>query len=294
MYYRRKIILALLKNSGGQLTKIDLQKLLFLFTNLQEKPAYDFLPFKYGCYSPLATQDLKTMVKYGMIEEQETIWALKTQTNYFCELNKNDQKELLNFTDQFKNLRGNHLVRHVYKEFPFFAIKSEIKNKILSTSELKKVEKSTPHKEEPCLFTIGYEGKSIEKYVTQLIHEDVKVLCDIRKNPLSMKFGFSKNQLKGILEAVGIEYLQVSGLGIESADRKELKTHADYEKLFQVYEKTTLVTNQKDLNLLANTLAAKKRIALTCFEADHQSCHRSRTANALLPFLPKNINLIHL
>ena len=294
MYYRRKVLLALLENSGGRLSKTDLQKLLFLFTNLQDEPVYDFLPFKYGCYSPLATQDLKTMVKYDMVEEQETGWVLKTKTNYSRELKNNDQKELLNFTHQFRNLRGTNLVRYVYKEYPFFAIKSEIKDDILTKNELKKVEKSTPHKEEPCLFTIGYEGKSVEKYVTQLIHEDVKVLCDIRKNPLSMKFGFSKNQLKGILEAVGIEYLPVSGLGIESADRKELKTPADYEKLFLVYEKTTLVTNQKDLNLLANTLASKKRIALTCFEADHHSCHRSRTANALLPILPKNINLIHL
>lgn len=294
MYYRRKVLLALLENSGGRLSKTDLQKLLFLFTILQEEPVYDFLPFKYGCYSPQATQDLKTMVKYDMVEEQETGWVLKTKTNYSRELKNNDQKELLNFTHQFRNLRGTNLVRYVYKEYPFFAIKSEIKDDILTKNELKKVEKSTPHKEEPCLFTIGYEGKSVEKYITQLIHEDVKVLCDIRKNPLSMKFGFSKNQLKGILEAVGIEYLPVSGLGIESADRKELKTPADYEKLFLVYENTTLVTNQKDLNLLANTLASKKRIALTCFEADHHSCHRSRTANALLPILPKNTNLVHL
>lgn len=294
MYYRRKVILALLENSGGRLSKTDLQKLLFLFTSMQEEPVYDFLPFKYGCYSPLATQDLKTMAKYNMVEEQETGWALKTKVNYFLELKSNDQKNLLSFIHQFKNLRGTNLVRHVYKEYPFFAIKSEIKNEILTKDELKKVEKSTPHKEEPCLFTIGYEGKSVEKFITQLINEDVKVLCDIRKNPLSMKFGFSKNQLKGILEAVGIEYLAISGLGIESGDRKSLKTPADYENLFLVYENTTLVTNQKDLSLLACTLKSKKRIALTCFEADHHSCHRSRTAKALLSILPKNINLIHL
>ena len=47
--------------------------------------------------------------------------------------------------------------------------------------------------------------------MTDLIREDVKLLCDVRKNPLSMKFGFSKNQLKGILEGVGIEYIHKVG-----------------------------------------------------------------------------------
>jgi len=294
MYYRRKIILALLKSVGGRLGKTDLQKLLFLFVANQKQPSFDFLPFKFGCFSPQATQDLKTMTKYGLVEELDIGWVLKSDVDYTNTLKSEDQKELLNFNIKYKTLRGDKLIHHVYTHHPFFAIKSEIKSKILSDSEIKEVHKLIPVIKESCLFTIGYEGKSVEKYVTHLIKEDVKVLCDIRKNPLSMKFGFSKNQLKGILEAVGIEYLQVSGLGIESANRKELNSPNDYELLFKTYEKTTLVQNHKDLDLIANTLSQKKRVALTCFEADHHFCHRSRTANALLPLIDKHTPLVHL
>jgi len=50
------------------------------------------------------------------------------------------------------------------------------------------------------LFTIGYEGISLEEYFNRLIKNDVKVLVDVRNNPLSMKFGFSKTQLKRFCE----------------------------------------------------------------------------------------------
>jgi hypothetical protein len=50
MFYRRKIILALLQAFDNQLEKIALQKLLFLFTNRQLKPEYEFVPYLYGCY----------------------------------------------------------------------------------------------------------------------------------------------------------------------------------------------------------------------------------------------------
>jgi hypothetical protein len=42
MFYRRKIILALLQLFEGELDKIRLQKLLFLFTQRQQKPEYRF------------------------------------------------------------------------------------------------------------------------------------------------------------------------------------------------------------------------------------------------------------
>ena len=43
--------------------------------------------------------------------------------------------------------------------------------------------------------TIGYEGLSLEQYIVTLLINDVRVLCDVRKNAYSQKFGFSKNQL---------------------------------------------------------------------------------------------------
>jgi uncharacterized protein YwgA len=67
MYYRRKIRLALLEIFDGKLEKIRLQKLLFLFSQRQTKAEYDFIPYKYECYSYSATADLTTMVRKGFL-----------------------------------------------------------------------------------------------------------------------------------------------------------------------------------------------------------------------------------
>lgn len=58
MYYRRKILLSLLEVFGNDLEKIRLQKLLLLFTQKQETAAYDFVPYKFGCFSFHANADL--------------------------------------------------------------------------------------------------------------------------------------------------------------------------------------------------------------------------------------------
>lgn len=82
MYYRRKVILALLESFGGDLEKISFQKLLFLFTRNQEKPAFDFVPYKQGCFSFQSYADMRTMMKYNMVAEGKDQWIKTDKTNY--------------------------------------------------------------------------------------------------------------------------------------------------------------------------------------------------------------------
>ncbi|WP_375634695.1 MULTISPECIES: DUF488 family protein [unclassified Bartonella] len=56
-------------------------------------------------------------------------------------------------------------------------------------------------------FTIGYERKSFEDYFNQLIKNNIKLLYDIRKNPISRKYGFSKRQLEKVVNNIDIEYM---------------------------------------------------------------------------------------
>ena len=71
LYYRRKILLALLEVFDGQLTAKSLQKYLFLFTRAQLVKSFDFIHYRYGCFSFQANQDLSTMAKYGYISIEE-------------------------------------------------------------------------------------------------------------------------------------------------------------------------------------------------------------------------------
>ena len=123
------------------------------------------------------------------------------------------------------------------------------------------------------LFTIGYEGISFEAYANQLIKNNVRLLCDVRRNPLSRKFGFSKSSLGMMLPRLGIVYLHIPELGIPSELRRSLDTEDDYARLFADYRKK-LPAQSGSLAKVEQLLRQHKRIALTCFEKEHTSCHR--------------------
>ncbi len=294
MYYRRKIILALVQQFGGALSRTDLQKLLFLFSQTQSEPSFHFVPYKYGCFSFQANQDVSTMIKYNQIEDSNSKWKIIDNTSYIHQLKFDDKVGLINLYNKFQDFHGEVLIKYVYEKYPYYAINSEIAERILDTEHFQYVSSFKPQKSDFVIFTIGYEGKSVEEYVNQLIKEDVKVLCDVRKNPLSMKYGFSKNQIRNIVENVGIKYLHLPELGIESSKRQELKSPEDYNKLLADYVENILPKNNSGIDKLADNLQKFKRIALTCFEADYQCCHRSRTAEALHNNLNNCYNIQHI
>jgi uncharacterized protein (DUF488 family) len=96
-----------------------------------------------------------------------------------------------------------------------------------------------------------------------------------------MKYGFSKKPLKTACEGVGIDYIHIPEVGIESDKRHGLNTQADYDKLFKIYKLDTLpqqTAKQEEILLL---LKNKKRIALTCFEANIHHCHRKHLAESI-------------
>jgi len=72
----------------------------------------------------------------------------------------------------------------------------------------------------------------------------VTILCDVRRNALSRKYGFSKKTLGNACQNLGIRYEHLPELGIASARRKELHTQADYDRLFSAYEEDTLKHQQ--------------------------------------------------
>lgn len=281
MFYRRKIILALLQLFDGQLDKIRLQKLLFLFANNQAKAEYDFIPYKFGCYSYSANADMTAMVTRGFLTEDEKTFAKKDPTDYLKQLKPADLKLLQDVKNNYGKMSANTLMKHTYINFPFYAIKSEVAEKILSEEELEKIAKAKPKSNKTVLFTIGYEGISLEEYLVRLLKNDVKVLVDVRNNPLSMKYGFSKSQLKKYCSSLGIDYVHIPEVGIQGDQRQELNTQSDYDKLFAVYRKKNLTQTITQQQQILNLLKQHKRIALTCFEANICQCHRKHLAEAI-------------
>lgn len=281
MFYRRKIILALLQLFDGQLDKIRLQKLLFLFSLKQTKSEYDFVPYKYGCYSYSANADLITMVSKGLLADTQKHFSRLDKTDYLKLLKPDDLKHLHEVKKEYGKMSANTLMKHTYIHYPFYATRSEVAADILDKTELEKVRAAKPTGTKTILFTIGYEGISLEEYLVRLLKNDVKVLVDVRNNPLSMKYGFSKTLLKRYCESLGVQYVHIPEVGIQSEQRQELNTQADYDKLFSVYRKNNLTKTVDSQTQILNLLKENKRIALTCFEANICQCHRKHLAEAI-------------
>jgi uncharacterized protein (DUF488 family) len=295
MYYRRKILLSLIQVFEGELEKIQLQKLLFLYTRFQkERKTYDFVPYKYGCFSFQANSDLSTLKKYGIVSETTKSWKKEDEVNYLNELTKEDKKIISDFRIIYANKSSDDLIKLTYKRYPYFAINSTIAKDYLDETEFNNLNNYRSFEEETVLFTIGYEGISLESYLNKLIKNNIKVLCDVRKNALSMKYGFSKTQLKNACNGVGIEYVHIPEVGIDSDQRQELKSQSDYDVLFEKYKENNLtktVTNQVEI---LDLLKQNRRIALTCFEADICQCHRKHLSEAITNLKDFKYKLEHL
>lgn len=282
MFYRRKFILALLKELGGELNSTQFQKYLFLATRQQETKSFDFVPYYYGCFSFQANQDILIMTKQGLLAEAESRISLVDNKYYFQELTIFDQVIVREIKEKFGDIPLNDLIHYTYVNYPFYATKSTIAKDILTPDELVKVEKQKRHYSESKLFTIGYEGKSLEHYLDYLIINDIRVLCDVRKNAYSQKYGFTEYQLERACKGIGIKYIHIPELGIESDMRQNLSTQADYDVLFDYYEKNTLPKNWNYLLKVRDVINQEGRVALTCFEQNPKQCHRSRVAKALM------------
>lgn len=282
MYYRRKILLALLESFDNKLDKIRLQKLLMLVSKQQLKPDFHFVPYKYGCYSFQATADLQTMSKYHQVTLQCNDWIKTDTVNYLSGLKDRDRQAMRYIKQMYGDKTNEELIRITYVKYPHLAINSVMAKDKLSAEEYSKVLAAKPNSDKTVLFTIGYEGLSLEEYINKLIVNDIKVLCDVRKNSYSMKFGFSKSQLQTACTGVGIEFVHIPQLGIDSDKRQELKTQSDYDKLFAQYCTDVLSQTHAYQDIILDLIAKNKRVALTCFEANIYQCHRKHLADALV------------
>ncbi|WP_026316247.1 DUF488 family protein [Actinokineospora enzanensis] len=122
---------------------------------------------------------------------------------------------------------------------------------------------------------VGYEGRGVDEVLGDLVQRGVRTLVDVRLTPLSRKRGFSKRALAEAAASVGIDYVHLRGLGNPKENRPGFAgdatalaaARANYRDL------VTADTAAGDLARIAK-LAAAGPVALLCFEADEQRCHR--------------------
>ncbi len=282
LYVRQKLLLNLLQAAGGSLAATDLQKLLFLYTGKWEKePSFQFVPYRFGCFSFQSYADRNALLSKGLLEPTENgAWKISPKAKPYTSVQ--EVARLKVFVSKVVPERGDALVARVYRDSPFYASRSEILERVIpDAAERQAILAASPNQKKPGVFTIGYEGDSIDGYLSRLIRNNIRLLCDVRRNPLSRKTGFSKNQLATYCERVGIAYRHIPELGIPGHRRRELNTREDYELLFEEYEREDLPLAGESIAELAGLLKQYSRIALTCFEKDHEFCHRHCVAEEM-------------
>jgi uncharacterized protein (DUF488 family) len=283
LFERQRLLLALVDALGAPVAQTDFQKLLFLYTREWEtEPSYDFVPYQYGGFSFSSYADKRRLIERGLLVEDEQRWELTDVGRKAIFPDRALRERAKRFATNRGTLRGDALIAEVYRRHPYYATRSKIVNRVLrSASDRARVEAAQPVKRGPGLVTIGYEGKSLEAYLNLLLQDSVTLLCDVRRNPLSRKYGFSKSTLKNACENVGLCYEHLPELGIASEERRELNTQADYDALFAAYEKQSLPQQGAALARIRRWIEEGERVALTCYEAQPCQCHRHCIAEAL-------------
>jgi uncharacterized protein (DUF488 family) len=130
----------------------------------------------------------------------------------------------------------------------------------------------------PALFTFGYEGLDIDRFIERLNEAQVKLVVDVRELPLSRKKGFSKSSFREQLSFAGIAYEHWSALGCPRSVRDAYKANGDWTEYTRGFL-AHLISVQTEVQALAR-LAKAQRVCLVCFEADFEACHRTYVARA--------------
>jgi uncharacterized protein (DUF488 family) len=141
------------------------------------------------------------------------------------------------------------------------------------------------------LYTVGYEGRSLDEVLKALEGAKVRRLVDVRELPLSRRRGFSKTALSEALAAVGIEYVHVRPLGNPKENRDRYRA-GDVEGGAEVFRRRLANGSRSALLELAASVG-EDAACLMCFERDHAVCHRSVIVDAVRELRPE-LSIRHL
>jgi uncharacterized protein (DUF488 family) len=131
--------------------------------------------------------------------------------------------------------------------------------------------------------TIGHSTHSIEEFIRMLVAHGIRQLVDVRTVPRSRRNPqFNRENLPASLEAAGIGYLHIPGLGGLRHPRKDSMNTGWRNASFRGYANYMQTPEfRENLDHLIQ-LAREAPSAIMCAEAVPWRCHRSLIADALV------------
>ncbi len=277
MLNRQKCLLYLIDQAQRPVTHLELTKWAFLLAH--ETPSgggssfYDFLPYLYGPFSFALFREADKLVRSGylldtVIKRKEG-WKLAPDPPVGkTALPSGVRSDATGLVRRFADKAPDELINYVYERFPWYTANSQIR-------QLEK-RRVAP----PAIYTIGYEGCSIDRLLNSLMRKGIQRIIDVRRNPVARRYGFHKSTLTRLCGRFDINYVHMPEVGIPSELRRNLDGPDDYAALFDKYERE-LLPRQSDALANISKLMSDKPTALMCMEADPAMCHRSRVAKTV-------------
>jgi uncharacterized protein (DUF488 family) len=284
MLSRQKAVLSVMKHAGRPVGRTELMKWCFLLrTESATKGGnsfYDFVPYKFGPFSFAMYQELSKLEATSFVQSDGEMWCLNwDQSADVAYGNFALEREITRIVASFGKLSSEELLQYVYQKYPWFTVNSERQR--LRDRPTSKV----------AVFTVGYEGISVDRLLNRLIKGGIERLIDVRNNPVARRYGFHKSTLSRLLNRLDIDYRHFAQLGIKSTVRQLYTFDGDRDIMFEQYEADTLRTESVAVHAVSDFIRERPS-ALLCMEAEPGNCHRSRLARrvAELTSLP----IIHL
>lgn len=263
---RQKVLLHYMRTIGS-CSRIRLAKTMFLMGREGVLPGnfkfYGFVPSKFGPYSFELFHDIDWMIEKGMVFANDVNVSFVAGDEAISD---ELSDAVYGFFERFDSFNDGALVDHVYDKYPEYTILSKRPKCIYSRDRVG-------------AFTTGYEGLSVDEFLTMLLGEKTQVLADVRERPWSMKYGFTRSTLERLCTNVGIEYISIPALGIPGEFRKELNSWQDYKELFDRFR--PVIESKKDELSRLCSITEHKRVAIMCFERDPDYCHRKIVGEAI-------------
>lgn len=293
MLKRQKVVLDVLQQAGQPLGSIHFVKVLFLLRNeprfRDDRTFYEFVPYKYGPFSFALYRELNTLRRDGYVSDSSDRISLARRTRTLANEKANElpqvaRKTIAKVVDANVRRPQRDLLRSVYHRFPWYALMTEY-------PDLAPKDAPQRPRAEMAVYTVGYEGTSVDGFFNHLLASGISALIDVRANPISRKYGFAKKSMSEIASKLGIAYYHIPELGIESGHRATLSDFQSYQRLLDQYE-TEMLPGRGPAIERAIELLQQQPSALLCMEKDVACCHRGRLAKVAANI--SNLPVIHL
>lgn len=265
-------------------SSLRIQKMMLLYCMCFDKknPPYHFFPNIKGAYSLTLSDDYHALASKGFLSRSpEGCYTLSKNLSEDYSISGEARAFIEKLVRHFSGFSDKELTEFTYEKFPGYAIRSRILDTLnLSACFYRKrdVFLERIQSADSALYTIGYEGRSIDSFLSELMRNNVKYLFDVRKNALSMRYEFNKGYLKNALSQAGIEYCHFADVGIDADKRNELLPVGKREELFEWYSCNILPEKKGFASMIGDYLKAGNNVALMCYERDPADCHRSYLA----------------